>query len=120
MKKRSSLFPFPSGSGPYSDIELSIAQERLRQAHFSFNLAFVATAISASVGLIGAGLLVSGKVPEGSVTAAGGLVSSIRCVQLAKDANDRLDKILMELQDEDKEWAMPKIAYRSNKLNEAE
>ncbi|HEY9876854.1 MAG TPA: hypothetical protein V6D29_00300 [Leptolyngbyaceae cyanobacterium] len=84
-------------------MELRIAQERLRQAHLSFNLAFVATATSVSVGLIGAGLLLSGKVPEGTVTATGGLVSSIRCVQLAKDANDRLDKVLVDLQDENEE-----------------
>lgn len=84
-------------------MELSIAQERLRQARLSFNLAFVATAISVSVGLIGAGLLLSGNVPEGAVTATGGLFSSIRYVQLAKDANDRLDKVLMALQDEDEE-----------------
>lgn len=83
-------------------MELSIAQERLRQARLSFNLALMATAISACISLVGAGLLLSGKVPEGTVTTTGGLASSIRCVQLAKDANDRLDKVLAELKDEDK------------------
>lgn len=82
-------------------IELSIAQERLRQAHHSFNLALIATAVSFGIGLVGAGLLLSGKVPEGTVTSAGGLVSSVQCLKFAKDANDRLDKILEELDDED-------------------
>jgi hypothetical protein len=87
---------------PISDstIELCIAQERLRQARYSFNLALVATTASFLVSLTGAGLLLSNKIPEGSVIAADGLVSSVRCIQLAKDANDRLDKIMPEPDDE--------------------
>jgi hypothetical protein len=85
----------------YASIEASIAQERLRQARYSFNLALIATALSACISLIGAGLLLSGKVPEGTVTAAGGMAASVRCIQLAKDTNDRLDKILPSLKDED-------------------
>ncbi|MDF5729686.1 MAG: hypothetical protein PUP92_17185 [Rhizonema sp. PD38] len=84
-----------------SALELSIAQERLRQARHSFNLAFIATAASTFISLSGAGLLLSGKASEGAVTATGGIVASVRCVQLAKDCNDRLDKILAELEDED-------------------
>jgi hypothetical protein len=72
-------------------------QERIRQARYSFNLAFVATAISGAVGLVGVGLLLSDQRPEGSVTAVGGLASSACCIRFAKDANDRLDKILKEL-----------------------
>ncbi|MBE8969622.1 hypothetical protein IQ277_26400 [Nostocales cyanobacterium LEGE 12452] len=84
-----------------SEIELSITQERLRQARYSFNLALIATALSACISIVGAGLLLSGKVPEGTVIAAGGMAGSVRCIQLAKDTNDRLDKILFELKDED-------------------
>ena len=80
---------------------MSIAKERLRQAHHSFNLALIATSVSFFISLVGAGLLLSGKVPEGTVTSAGGLVSCVQCLQFAKDANDRLDKILVELEDED-------------------
>jgi hypothetical protein len=76
-----------------------IVKERLRQAHNSSNLALVATAISALVGLGGAGLLLSGKFPEGTVTAAGGMVSSACCIRFAKDANDRLDRIAQEFED---------------------
>ncbi|KOP23285.1 hypothetical protein AMR41_26965 [Hapalosiphon sp. MRB220] len=84
----------------YSTIELSIAQERLRQARYSFNLALIATALSACISLVGAGLLLSGKVPKGTVTAAGGMAASVRCIQFAKDTNDRLDKVLAELKDQ--------------------
>ncbi len=84
----------------YSTIELSIAQERLRQARYSFNLALIATALSACISLVGAGILLSGKVPEGTVTAAGGMAASVRCIQFAKDTNDRLDKVLAELKDQ--------------------
>lgn len=74
-------------------LESSIADERLRQARHSFNLALIATAMSTFISLIGAGLLLTGKASEGAVTAASGMVASVRCVQLAKDANDRLDRI---------------------------
>jgi len=84
-----------------SAIELSIAGERLRQARYSFNLALFATAASVCTLLVGSGLLLSGKVPEGVVTATGGMAASVRCIQLAKDSNDRLDRILTELKDEE-------------------
>ena len=79
-----------------SSIEWNIAQERLRQARLSFNLALAATAISFSISLIGGGLLLLGKVSSGTVTTAVGLVSSAGCLKFAKDANDRLDKIIDE------------------------
>lgn len=75
------------------EIELNIVKERLRQARYSFNLALVASALSTCISLIGGGLMLLGQVPEGTVTAAGGMAASVRCIQLAKDANDRLDKI---------------------------
>lgn len=84
----------------HSTIEVWIAQERLRQARYSFNLALVATTAFFLVSLTGAGLLLSNKIPEGSAIAAVGLVSSLRCFKLAEDANDRLDKILPELDGE--------------------
>jgi CHASE2 domain-containing sensor protein len=82
-----------------SDIETSIARERLRQARHSFNAALAATAVSACIGLIGAGLLLLGKVSEGTVTALGSAVSCAGCIRLAKDANDRLDNIAQEIMD---------------------
>ncbi len=68
----------------------------MRQARLSFNLALSATAICFSISLIGGGLIISGKAPYGTITSAVGLVSSIGCLKLGKDANDRLDKILAE------------------------
>ncbi|WP_396133763.1 TRADD-N-associated membrane domain-containing protein [Chamaesiphon sp. OTE_75_metabat_556] len=49
---------------------------------------------------IGAGLLFANKVPEGGAATAGGLLSSVGFIKLAKEANDRLDRIYGEL-DED-------------------
>ncbi|MEP0873692.1 hypothetical protein NDA01_28570 [Trichocoleus desertorum AS-A10] len=77
-------------------VEDAIIQERLRQAKYSFNLALIATAISACVGLVGFGLLLSNKFSKGTVTTASGLASSACCIQFAKASNDRLDKILEE------------------------
>ncbi|MFN6572376.1 TRADD-N-associated membrane domain-containing protein [Dendronalium sp. ChiSLP03b] len=85
----------------HKPVEFYIAQERLRQARYSFNLALTATALSACIGALGAGLLLSGKVTEGTFTAAGGMSASVRCIQFAKEANDRLDKTLTEMKDED-------------------
>ncbi|MBD2510142.1 hypothetical protein H6G91_23075 [Nostoc muscorum FACHB-395] len=80
---------------------MKIAEERLRQARYSFNLTLSATAMSFVVSLAGAGLLLLGKATEGTVTTTGGIVASVRCTKLAKEANDRLDKILVELNDAD-------------------
>jgi len=84
--------------------ELSVIQERLRQAHLSFNLALGLTATTGIVGLAGVVLLFSGKVPEGTITTAGGLASnivSVRCLKLTKDANDRLDQMAKDLKNKD-------------------
>ena len=93
------LVPPSPQPNPHTEMELTVAYERLRQARLSFNLAFANTAISACIGLIGAGLLLYGNLTEGTVTAAGGLVSSACCIQFCKDANDQLDKVLEELND---------------------
>ncbi len=70
---------------------ICIAEERLRQARCSFDLALVMTATSAIIGFVGVGLLWSRQAPEGTITAVGGLASSIHCFRLAKDTNNRLD-----------------------------
>ncbi len=82
-----------------SNFNQEVFMERLRQARYSFNLTLFATAMSFLVSLVGAGLLLSGKATEGTVTTAGGIVASVRCTKLAKEANDRLDKTLSELND---------------------
>lgn len=88
-------------SNSNDEIETSIAKERLRQARYSFNAALTATAISACISLMGAAFLLLGKITEGAVTAAGGMATSVGCINFAKDANDRLDKLMKELIDED-------------------
>ncbi len=92
---------YQSESNSNPNIEWIIAQERLRQARLSFNLALTATALSFSVSLLGGWLLLSEKVSSGTITSAVGLVSSLGCLKFAKDANDRLDKILIEDEGED-------------------
>jgi hypothetical protein len=78
-----------------------ITKERLRQARHSFNAALTVTVVSACISVAGVGLLLSGKVPEGTATTSGGAVICVGCVRLAKDANDRLDRIAKELMDDD-------------------
>jgi hypothetical protein len=83
------------------DMDQEVMEERLRQARLSFNLTLVLTAVSAAISVVGVGLLFAGKVPEGSVTTAGGLSSnlvSVRLLRLTKETNDRLDKMAHERQ----------------------
>ena len=79
------------------DIERRIVHERIRQARNTSNLALIATALFTLFGLTGATILLIGDIPEGSITTAVGLTSSLHCSRLAKDANDRLDKLIAEL-----------------------
>jgi hypothetical protein len=73
-----------------------IIQERLRQAHHSFNMALLSTTVCGVIGLLGIILTLNGKLSEGALMATGGLTPIGACLQCAKDANDRLDKIFEE------------------------
>jgi len=86
----------------HSALEMIIVEERLRQSRYSFNAALAATVFSS---IVGAALLLSGKVPEGAVTTSSGMAVSVGCLKLAKDANDRLDRITKELIDDSRETA---------------
>ena len=69
-------------------------EERIRQARLSFNLSICFASISATVTVLGVVLLLAGRLTEGGYAALGSITSttvSYRCVQLARDANDRLD-----------------------------
>ncbi len=72
--------------------ELKIVNERVRQAKLAFNLLVCATVLSRIVSLVGIGLLFSGQISEGAITASGGLLSNAAFIMLAKDTNDRLDR----------------------------
>lgn len=85
----------------YRTVEVEITQERLRQARYSFNLALAMTAACTAISLIGVGLLLIGKLSEGVIATASGVSPIIPCIKFAHDANDRLDKILKELKDDD-------------------
>jgi hypothetical protein len=60
------------------------------------------------------GTPLSGKVPEGAATTSSGMAASIGCFKLAKDANDRLDRITKELIDDVRETV--EFRSKSNKL----
>jgi hypothetical protein len=91
--------PTPQPEDRDDEMKQRIAEERLFQANISFRLASIATAAFASVSLVGAGLLLSGYLSEGTLAAASGAVPTVYCVKLAKDSNDRLDRIFEELND---------------------
>ena len=76
-----------------------ILHERVRQARKSFDLAYAMTAFSAAIGLTGAVLMFSGQVPAGLITTTGSTSLTICGLRLAKDANDRLDKLATDADD---------------------
>lgn len=73
-------------------------REMLRQARWSFNLYFVAIAASTLIGVVGGGLLLSGKTTEGVVTTAAGLGAGTYCSQLSKDSQEKLAILLERLE----------------------
>ena len=94
----------PFRSDDYPEMERDVIQERLRQAKFSFNATLWLAIVSASISIVGIGMLFSGKVTEGSVATAGGLTSNILSVGLlkfTKETNDRLDRLAKEFKDDD-------------------
>jgi len=89
-----------STSKTFAQLGMKIGQERLRQACYSFNIALASSVTFAVISFLGATMLLFGKVPEGTVVASSGMLSSVGCIRFAKDANDRLDRIMKELLDE--------------------
>ncbi len=81
----------------------TIYTERRRQASWAFNLFCGLTGISGLVGIAAVVLLLSGRIHEGTFTAAGGGMYgtvTVCCWKLTKDANDRLDRALGILEEE--------------------
>ncbi len=84
-------------------MEKKILQERLRQAQLSFNFALSLTVVSSLTTVVYLGLLLSGQIPEQKSTAAGGLGSGIvsdSLLTFTKNANDRLDRLAVEFDDD--------------------
>jgi len=79
-----------------SNIKEEILQELLRQVRQSHNLALTVTTASALMTLSGVGLLYFNKVPEASLTTAGGVLASLHSTQLAKEAKEELRQMMDE------------------------
>jgi len=86
----------PNSNDDSSNIKQEILRELLRQVRQSYNLALVVTTASALMTLSGVGLLYFNKVPEASLTTAGGVLASLHSVQLAKEAKEELRQMMDE------------------------
>ncbi len=86
----------PNSNDDYSNIKEEIMRELLRQVRQSYNLALAVTTASALMTLSGVGLLYLNKVPEASLTTAGGVLASLHSVQLAKEAKEELRQMMDE------------------------
>jgi hypothetical protein len=89
--------PHISTTKPLNPIEIAIVRERLRQARYSFNTALISSTAFAVVSLLGAAIVLLKVEPTGAVVASTGMAGCVGCMRLAKDANDRLDKIMDEI-----------------------
>jgi hypothetical protein len=88
--------PYTPIAKPMNPIELAIVRERLRQARYSFNTALISSTAFAAISLLGTAIVILKVEPAGAVVASTGMAGSIGCMRLAKDANDRLDKVMDE------------------------
>ena len=86
----------PNSNEANSNIKEEILRELLRQVRQSYNLALAVTTASALMTLSGVGLLYLNKVPEASLTTAGGVLASLHSVQLAKEAKEELRQMMDE------------------------
>jgi hypothetical protein len=85
----------------FSKIQLEIAQERLRQARYSFNLALMTTAAFAVIGMSGFESLLAGRFPESFFAIPGGISPIFPCIKFAREANSRLDSLFKEMNDDE-------------------
>lgn len=76
-----------------SRLKKAVFQELLRQAHHSYNVALVVTAGSALMTL--AGIWV--KTPGVSVPAVSVTLTSISCIQFAKESREKICQMLEQL-----------------------
>lgn len=93
-RKITEFFPQPiTEHFSHAEIQQRIAEERLRQARYSFNLAWGLTAGIAIVSLFGMAISIQSQNGIVAAPATAGLAVSIRYLQLVKDSNDRLDRL---------------------------
>ena len=78
----------------------SFYEERIRQAQLAFNALLVASVLMGIVNLTGLGSPSPNRVYERTAYSIGKLVSYAAFVKILKDANDRLDKVMKEEEDE--------------------
>jgi hypothetical protein len=86
----------PNSNDDSSNIKEEIMRELLRQVRQSYNLALAITAASALMILSGVGLVYIKKLPEASLTAAGGVMATLQSMQLAKEAKEELRQMIDE------------------------
>lgn len=87
---------------PTPNFQSKYAEERFRQAQQSFNVAIICITACVGTTFIGIGLVYTGKVGVGIVTGVAGAAPIARCVKFYREANDRLDELMDESDDEGK------------------
>ena len=83
----------------YSEIKKEMLRESLRQVRQSYNLALFVTAASAMVIFGGFALLFCEKISEATLTASGGLLTSLGSVEFAKQKKKELQQMIDDLED---------------------
>ena len=95
-------------SSENESLQTAIQKERLRQAINSFNMSrlsfkisLIAALASSITGLFGGGLLLAGKISEGTLTTGTSAISSTCFYQICKEAQERAEKANKRLEELD-------------------
>jgi hypothetical protein len=91
------FFAKPQTNDDNSDIKEEIIRELLHMTRKSYNLALSITAASALMTLFGVGLFYFNKVSEASLTASGGVLTTLASVQHSKQKKEELSEMLNKL-----------------------
>ena len=83
----------------YSEIKKEMLRESLRQVRQSYNLALCVTAASAMVTFGSIALLFCEKISEATLTASGGVLTSLGSVEFAKQKKKEMQQMMDDLED---------------------
>jgi len=94
-----------------------IYQQRIRQASWAFNLAFIFIGAGSALTLVSFTLFLTGHTSEGKCMTVGGLGSTAigaSCMWLYRDTNNRLDKMLAKESENQLDKPNSEVDYLEN------
>ncbi|NER33864.1 MAG: hypothetical protein F6J93_07415 [Oscillatoria sp. SIO1A7] len=91
-----SFQPKPEPENQKEDFPRLVCEEQMRQAKIAFNLAVVAMSFNIATSAFGLGLLLAGRVSEGTASTASGMIPITAALGLAVRADNALERAAKE------------------------